>query len=53
LPYTFSTDAPTTDGAHDRTYNGGADYYLAKLSSDGQNLAHLSQFNRADMAALN
>ena len=40
LPYTLSADAPTTAGAHDRTYNGGADYYLAKLSPDGRQLLY-------------
>ncbi|MCI0541007.1 MAG: SBBP repeat-containing protein [Verrucomicrobiales bacterium] len=34
-----STDMPTTAGAYDRTYNGGAvDFYVAKLSPDGSNL---------------
>ena len=36
--WTFSDDMPTTDGAHDRTHNGGADYYVARLSSDGSKL---------------
>ena len=40
LPYTLSADAPTTAGAHDRTYNSGADYYLAKLSPDGRQLLY-------------
>ena len=40
LPQTNSTDAPTTAGAFDRTYNGAADYYLAKLSPDGHQLIY-------------
>jgi len=40
LPYTRSTNAPTTADAHDRTYNGGADYYLARLSPDGRQLIY-------------
>ncbi len=35
---TFSDDIPTTAGAHDRTYNGNADYYIAKLKADGSDL---------------
>jgi hypothetical protein len=38
---TESTDIPTTTGAYDRTYNGGAaDCYIAKLNSDGSNLIY-------------
>jgi hypothetical protein len=36
--WTFSDDMPTTEGAHDRTHNGKADYYVARLSSDGSEL---------------
>ena len=38
--WTFSDDMPTTDGVHDRTHNGGADYYVARVSSDGSDLMH-------------
>jgi len=30
-----SRDLPATAGAYDRTYNGGQDAYVAKLSPDG------------------
>lgn len=33
--YTKSTDLPTTAGAHDRTHNGGADLYVARIAPDG------------------
>jgi hypothetical protein len=36
--WTVSNDMPTTDGAHDRSYNGKSDYYIAKLTSDGSGL---------------
>lgn len=36
--WTFSSDMPTTEGAHDRTHNGGPDYYIARLSPDGSKL---------------
>jgi len=35
---TSSADFPTTPGAHDRTYNGGADYFVASLTPDGSDL---------------
>lgn len=35
---TISDDIPTTPGAFDRTYNGGWDNYIAKLSPDGSSL---------------
>ncbi len=37
---TFSTDFPTTPGAHDRTYNGEADFFVACLTPDGSNLVY-------------
>ena len=37
---TRSTDIPTTPGAHDRTYNGGVDWYVAKLTPDGSGLVY-------------
>lgn len=37
---TRSTDMPTTPGAHDRTHNGGVDWYIAKLSPDGSRLVY-------------
>jgi hypothetical protein len=36
--WTFSDDMPTTRGAHDRTYNGRSDYYVARLTPDGSRL---------------
>jgi len=38
LLYTQSTDMPVSLKAYDRTYNGGEDYFLAKLTPDGSNL---------------
>lgn len=35
LTTTNSADMPTTAGAFDRTFNGGQDFYLAKISSEG------------------
>lgn len=35
---TRSSDIPTTLGAHDRTINGGVDFYVAKLAADGSSL---------------
>lgn len=35
---TRSDDVPTTDQAHDRTYNGQGDAFIAKLSPDGSQL---------------
>jgi Beta-propeller repeat len=35
LTTTDSGDMPTTAGAFDRTFNGGRDFYLAKISSEG------------------
>jgi len=37
---TRSKDIPTTPGAFDRTYNGGVDWYIAKLSPDGSHLIY-------------
>src|SRR5262249_23513508 len=37
---TFSSDAPTTPGAFDTTYNGDRDGYVAKLSADGSTLIY-------------
>ncbi|MBN2329939.1 MAG: SBBP repeat-containing protein [Candidatus Omnitrophica bacterium] len=37
---TRSTDIPTTPGAHDRTHNGGVDWYIAKLKPDGSGLIY-------------
>ncbi len=36
--YTKAADVPTTPGAHDSTYNGNNDVFLAKFSPDGQEL---------------
>jgi hypothetical protein len=36
---TLSIDIPTTPGAFDTTYNGGEDFYVAKLTPDGSDLA--------------
>lgn len=35
---TTSGDIPTTAGAHDRTYSGNQDGYLARISADGARL---------------
>jgi hypothetical protein len=37
---TFSPDFPTTDGAHDRTYGGRADFFVACLTPDGSDLVY-------------
>jgi hypothetical protein len=37
---TFSTDFPTTPGAHDSTYNGEADFFVACLTPDGSGLVY-------------
>ena len=36
---TNSPDIPTTPGAFDRSYNGGDDFYVAKLTPDGSSLS--------------
>jgi len=41
---TRSGDVPTTEGAHDRTYNGNSDAFLAKLSPDGSRLIYGTYF---------
>lgn len=38
LTFTVSSNILTTTGAYDRTYNGGEDAYLIKLSSNGQSV---------------
>jgi len=37
---TRSIDIPTTPGAHDRTHNGGVDWYVAKLLPDGSDIVY-------------
>lgn len=37
---TRSKDIPTTPGAHDRTHNGGVDWYVARLTPDGSELVY-------------
>ncbi len=37
---TFSDNFPTTEGAHDRTYNGEADFFVACLTPDGSSLVY-------------
>lgn len=37
---TFSEDFPTTEGAHDRTYNGEADFFVACLTPNGSSLVY-------------
>ena len=37
---TFSADFPTTAGAHDRTYSGQADFFVACLTPDGSDLIY-------------
>lgn len=41
---TKSTDVPTTKGAHDRSYNGEGDAFVAKLSADGRRLVYGTYF---------
>ncbi len=38
LQFLNSTDAPFSPGAYDTTYNGGWDFFVAKLTPDGSNL---------------
>jgi hypothetical protein len=37
---TRSRDIPTTPGAHDRTHNGGVDWYVARLEPDGSGIVY-------------
>ena len=37
---TRSKDIPTTEGAADRSHNGGVDWYVAKLTPDGSRLVY-------------
>ena len=37
---TISADYPTTPGAFDRTFNGGADAFVTKLNASGSKLAY-------------
>ncbi len=37
---TRSRDIPTTPSAHDRTHNGGVDWYVAKLLPDGSDIVY-------------
>lgn len=37
---TRSKDIPTTPGAHNRTHNGGVDWYVAKLLPDGSDIVY-------------
>ncbi|WP_233215274.1 SBBP repeat-containing protein [Rhodopirellula bahusiensis] len=41
---TNSTDVPTTSQARQRTYGGGADSFIAKLSPNGENLLYGTYF---------
>lgn len=41
---TKSDDVPTTEGVHDRTYNGNGDAFIAKLSPDGARLIYGTYF---------
>jgi hypothetical protein len=38
--WTYSRDLPTTESAFDRTHNGRADLYVAKLTPDGSDLVY-------------
>jgi hypothetical protein len=38
--WTLSTDFPTSGGAYDRSHNGQADIFVAKLSADGSTLIY-------------
>lgn len=44
LFWTESINMPTTEGAWDRTHNGGHDAYVAKLSADGTGLVFATYF---------
>lgn len=44
---TQSDDVPTTEGAHDRSHNGGMDAFVAKLSADGSQLMYGTYFGGA------
>jgi hypothetical protein len=44
---TWSANMPTTDGAYDRTHNGGSDAFVAKLSPDGSQLLYGTYFGRS------
>lgn len=48
LTSTHSADMPTTAGAHDRSYNGGEDIYIATLSADGRRLLMGTYLGTAD-----
>jgi hypothetical protein len=37
---TRSKDIPTTPGAHDRTHNGGVDWYIARFLPDGSGIVY-------------
>lgn len=41
---TTSNDIPTTAGAFDRSYNGGQDFYIAKLAAGGASLVFGTYF---------
>ncbi len=45
---TQSADMPTTIGAHDRSYNGNDDAFIAKLSSDGSKLLFGTYFGGSE-----
>ncbi len=46
---TISTDFPTTVGSVQRTYGGGGDAFVAKLSSDGSSLLYSTYFGGSAM----
>ena len=48
LSTTSSPDLPTTPGAHDGSYNGGMDAFVAKLSSDGSTLLYSTYLGGSD-----
>jgi hypothetical protein len=45
---TLSSDLPTTAGAHDRSYNGQQDAFIAKLSPDGSKLLYGTYFGGSE-----
>ncbi len=47
--WTNSNDLPTTPGAYDRSYNGGWDVYLAKLTPDGSDLIYATYLGGSAM----
>lgn len=47
--FTDSTDLPTSTDSFDRSYNGGTDEYIAKLSADGRTLVFGAYVGGSDL----